>query len=340
MRCSLIRSVPVLAMTAVVAAAAPVAAGEPERATAVFLSNMNQVPWFVGIEKGFFLRHGLDLKHKIVQTGQEASKAMGAGEAQFGGGAFSNFPVALERGFQGVGVVGLLGDAANAFHDENLTVVARREAAIRSIEDLVGKRVGTAVGGTGDEYFRLLLKKGGIAAERVAILNVPPGSQVAALQGGQVDAIAAWEPYGTMALAKVPGAVLVSRGGGHLGYFIVTQVMRDVAAKRPEMVERFVAGMAGAAHYTRQQRDEAAEIATRWIPGLDLDIAKQAMRFMAYDPRITKRSVEAWDFNVGILIEQKKLKAAVPAAQAFDTRYLEKAMRDHPQYFSDLKPVP
>ena len=315
-------------------------AAEPERATAVFLSNMNQVPWFVGVEKGFFLKHGLDLKHKIAQTGQEASKAMGAGEAQFGGGAFSNFPVALERGFQGVGVVGLLGDAANAFHDENLAVVARKEAGVRTIEDLVGKKVGTAVGGTGDEYLRLLLKKKNVPPERVTILNVPPGTQVAALQGGQVDAIAAWEPYPVMALAKAPGSVVVSRGGGHLGYFIITQVMRDVARDRPEMVERFVAAMAGASQYARQHRDEAAEISTRWIPGLDLEIAKQAMRFMAYDPRITKRSVEAWDFNVGILIEQKKIKAPIPASQAFDTRFIEKVMRDHPQYFSDLKPVP
>ena len=45
------------------------AAAEPERATGVFLNNFNQVPWFVGIEKGFFVKHGLDLKHKMVQTG-------------------------------------------------------------------------------------------------------------------------------------------------------------------------------------------------------------------------------------------------------------------------------
>src|SRR3990170_2874611 len=84
-------------------------AGEPERVAGVFLNNFNQVPWFVAIEKGFFLKHGLDMKHKMVQTGQEASKAMSAGEAQFGGAAFSNLPVALERGFQAVGVVGMLG---------------------------------------------------------------------------------------------------------------------------------------------------------------------------------------------------------------------------------------
>ncbi len=315
-------------------------AAEPERVSGVFLNNFNQVPWFVAIEKGFFLKHGLDMKHKMVQTGQEASKAMSAGEAQFGGAAFSNLPVALERGFQAVGVVGMLGDATNAFHDENLAVVARKESGIRTVEDLAGKKVGTAVGGTGDEYLRILLKKKGVPADRVNILNVPPGTQVAALQGGQVDAIAAWEPYGTLAVSKVAGSVVVSRGGGHLGYFIVTQVVRDVLRSRPDLVERFVAAMAGAAQYARQHRDETAEISTRWIPGLELEVAKQAMRYMAYDPRVTKYSFEAWDVNNRILVEQKKLKAPVPAGQAFDTRFIEKAMREHPQYFSDLKPVP
>jgi ABC-type nitrate/sulfonate/bicarbonate transport system substrate-binding protein len=319
---------------------ASAAAGEPERAAGVFLNNFNQVPWFVAIEKGFFLKHGLDMKHKMVQTGQEASKAMSAGEAQFGGAAFSNLPVALERGFQAVSVVGMLGDATNAFHDENLAVVARKESGVRSVEDLAGKKVGTAVGGTGDEYLRLLLKVKGVPAERVSILNVPPGTQVAALQGGQVDAIAAWEPYGTLALSRVAGSVLVSRGGGHLGYFIVTQAMRDVVQKRPDLVERFVAAMAGAAQYARQHRDETSEITTRWIPGLDLEIAKQAMRYMAYDPRITRQSLEAWDFSNRILIEQKKLKAPVPASQAFDLRFIEKVMREHPQYFSGLKAAP
>ena len=44
--------------------------------------NMNHVPSFVGVEKGIFLKHGIDLKLKVLSTGQEMSKALQAGEVQ------------------------------------------------------------------------------------------------------------------------------------------------------------------------------------------------------------------------------------------------------------------
>jgi ABC-type nitrate/sulfonate/bicarbonate transport system substrate-binding protein len=73
-------------------------------------SNMNHVPSFVGVEKGIFLKHGVDVKLKVLNTGQEMSKALQAGEVEIIGSAFSNFPVAVERGMAGNGVVGLTGD--------------------------------------------------------------------------------------------------------------------------------------------------------------------------------------------------------------------------------------
>jgi len=44
-------------------------------------------PSFVGVEKGLFLKYGLDLKLKILGSGQEVVKALQAGELQFGAAA-------------------------------------------------------------------------------------------------------------------------------------------------------------------------------------------------------------------------------------------------------------
>ena len=110
----------------------------------------------------------------------------------------------------------------------------------------MGKKVGTAIGGAGHEYLGVVLKKAGIPAEKVAVLNVPPGNSVSALAGGQVDAIAGWEPYGTLMLEKVPDAVLVQRGGGFIGYFIDMSTLVDVMEKQPDMVYRYVVALAEA----------------------------------------------------------------------------------------------
>jgi len=330
-------------MAAVVATVAliawPAAAQQPAPLAAAVGANMNHVPSFVGVEKGIFLKHGIDLKLKVLATGQEMAKALQAGEVQIIGSAYSNYPVAVERGMATKGVVGLMGDRSGRYSDDPVSIWTRKTTGITQIEDLAGRKVGTPIGGTADEYLGVVLKKRGIPREKVNLLNVPPGNIVSALQGGSVEAVAIWEPFGSVIQAKVADAVLVSRGGGYIGYYINMAVRNDLIEKSAELVERYVIGMAEATQYTRQHLDEAAEIATRWVPGLDAAVAKQAIRHMTYDSRITPHTIAAWDENVKILLEQKKLKSALPWQQGIEPRFIEKVMKSHPQFFTDLKPM-
>jgi len=302
--------------------------------------NMNHVPSFVGVEKGIFLKHGIDLKLKVLATGQEMSKALQAGEVQIIGSAFSNYPVAVERGMAAKGVVGMMGDRTGRYSDEPISVWTRKGSGVTKIEDLAGKRVGLAIGGTGDEYLTVLLKKKGVARDKVTFLNVPPGNTVSTLQGGSVDAVATWEPFGSLVEARVPDAVLVARGGGHISYYINMAIVTELIDKSPDVVERYVLGVAEAAQYTRKNLDEAAEIATRWAPGLEAAVARKALRHMTFDPRITPHTVAAWDENVRVLVEQKKLRAALPWQQGIELRFIEKVAKSHPQLFADLKSAP
>ncbi len=191
----------------------------------------------------------------------------------------------------------------------------RKGSGVTKIEDLAGKRVGLAIGGTGDEYLAVLLKKKGVARDKVTFLNVPPGNTVSTLQGGSVDAVAVWEPFGSLVEAKVPDAVLVARGGGHVSYYINMAIVTELIDKSPDVVERYVIGVAEAVQYTRKNLDEAADIATRWAPGLEAAVARKALRHMTFDPRITPHTVAAWEENVRLLVEQKKLRAALPWQQ-------------------------
>jgi sulfonate transport system substrate-binding protein len=314
-------------------------AQQPTVLNAAVGSNVNHVPSFVGVEKGIFLKHGIDMKLKLLNTGQEMSKALQAGEVEIIGSAYSNFPVAVERGMAAKGVVGLTGDRTSKYSDQAIAVITRKASGITKIEDLAGKRVGLAVGGTGDEYLGVLLQKKGIPRDKVQILNVPPGNTVSALQGGSVDAVATWEPFGSLVEMKVGDAVVLSRGGGHIGYFINMGVRTDLIEKRPEVVERYVIGMAEATWYSRKNAEEAAEISTRWVPGLEVAVAKKALTNMTFDARITPHTIAAWEENVRVLVEQKKLRAPLPWQQGVEPRFIEKVMKSHPQFFADLPPV-
>jgi ABC-type nitrate/sulfonate/bicarbonate transport system substrate-binding protein len=315
-------------------------AQSPTPLAAAVGGNMNHVPSFVGVEKGIFLKHGIDLKLKVLATGQEMSKALQAGEVQIIGSAFSNYPVAVERGMAARGVVGMMGDRTTRHSDDPVSVWTRKGSGVTKVENLAGKKIGTPVGGTADEYLTVLLKKHGVARDAVTFLNVPPGNIVSALQGGSVDAIAIWEPFGSLVQAKVADAVQLVRGGGHVGYYINMAIVNDLIDTKPDVVERYVIGVAEAAQYTRKNLDEAAEIATRWAPGLDAEVARKAIRHMTFDPRITPHTVAAWEENVRILMEQKKLRSALPWQRGIELRFIDKVVKSHPQLFSDHKPAP
>ncbi len=327
----------------ILAAAATVgqAAGrrEPVQATVAVVVNFNHLPTYVGVEKGIFLKHGLDLKVRQFQNGTDISKAMEAGEAQFAGAAISNVPVALARGLPAVMVVGLIGDATSPYSDNNLAVIARPGAGIEKLEDLVGKRVGMQTGGTTDQYLRLLLAKRKIAQDKITFINVTENNWLSTLQTGRVDAIPTWAPYGQLLLTRIPGAKEIWRDGKQYGYFIFMHVMDKMIAEKPAVIQSYVDAMAESSQYVRQHLDEAAEVSTRWIPGLDLEVAKKAVRHMSYDPRISKYSIQAFNDSVRILIEQKKMKAPLDTPKFFNTSFIEKTEKEHPEYFSDLKPV-
>lgn len=324
-------------------AAAPAKPSGPlEVVNAAVGDNFNHVPSYVGVEKGIFVKHGIDLKLKILSSGQEMSRALQAGEAQFIGAAVSNTPLSREAGMPVVGIVGKMHDATNPRFDEIVTIIGRSDRGLQAgrPETLVGKKLGTIVGGTGDQYLGVLLKQLNIGRDKVEILNVAPGNWQSAIQTGNVDAVIVWEPYVTQILEKVPGLVTVKKGGGLIGYFIMYSTDEKTIKEKPDLVKRFVTALAESQLYTRKNLDEAAEISTRWIKGLDLEVAKKAIRNMPYDPRISKYSIQNYDEAVQDLLDQKKLRVSVSSREAINSTFIDQVLKERPDLVADLKPIP
>ena len=315
------------------------AAQEPRAMVATVGNNLFHGPTFVGVEKGIYLKHGIDLKLKVISTGPESAKALQAGEAQFAPQSLSPWIVSVERGWPGVAVVIGHGSGATANFDEPIALVARKESGIQKVSDLAGKKLGFAPGSASDFWARILLKRHNVPESRVTILNTRIPDSLPALRSASLDAVAVWEPYVTMILEKLPGAVVVARGGGLIGQINIIAAHKDLIQKDPDLVFRFVLAQSEAAQYARQRPGETAEMATRWIPGLEIGVATRAIPHMAYDTRITRHTFQAYDETMKDLIEQKKLRGAVARDTAFDARFIERVVREHPQFFSDLPSV-
>ncbi|MCC7103638.1 MAG: ABC transporter substrate-binding protein [Chloroflexi bacterium] len=339
---------PVASPAAAPPAASPAAAARPsgpvDTVTAAVSPNFMHLPTFVAIEKGIFAKNNLDVKTKILSSGQEMAKAVQANEAQFMGGAISNTPTARAIDVDVVGFIGYMNDATTAHSDDMLAILARSDRGIEAgnLNSLVGKKLGTIVGGTGHVYLLKLLKAANIPADKVEVLNVTQANTVSTIQTGAVDAVVAFEPYVAQIRETVPGLITVKQGGGVLGYTIMFSATGDYIKKNPDLVKRMTLALAESEQYIRQHPDEAAEIGTHWVTGLPLGIAKKAVVNMRFDPRISKYTVETYRESVQDLIDQKALKSAAccqPEA-AINTTIVDQVLKEHPEFISDIKPIP
>jgi ABC-type nitrate/sulfonate/bicarbonate transport system substrate-binding protein len=168
-----------------------------------------------------------------------------------------------------------------------------------------------------------------------------PPALGAALAEGKVDAIVSWEPFNVMAMARAPESYEVLRGGGHLSYMMIATVHDPMVTENPKLIQAFVNGLAAASHYTRQNRGEAVEIFAKWVPNVNVEVARKAIQHINYDPRMSRESLRAFENAQNDLLKLT-IKDAKPLkiTDIVLTSYTAAAQKALPQYFSDLPALP
>jgi sulfonate transport system substrate-binding protein len=305
-------------------------------------TNLGGMVVFVAQDKGFFAKNGLDAKVVTRNSGPALTKSLRAGEIDFAPAAFTNLPAALERGLNLRGVVGYVGSSySKSTSDGIIGIAARPGTNIKTIADLKGRKVGVAFGGTGDLYLRTVLKKNGIGINDVQRVNVRPPSFVSIFDSGGVEAITAWEPAFTRLLDKVKGSVVVVRGGDYVCFCAVMHGTPEKVNGDPARTQKFVNAMSEAAAFTRDPKniDEVATIGSRFVRGMTPDLVKRTLKNVVYDPRLGDNTKKAFNFSVEQLIAQKKMKKPYDPDKYLVLTYINKTIKDHPEWFADLPPA-
>ena len=177
------------------------------RLDVVIGNNFGHLPMFIGAEKGFFAKHGVDAKMLVVDTGTDMVNAMHDGRAQIGDMSTTTYLKAVHAGepFKVIGLI--MNDATRDNCDDPLAIVTRKGRGIEpgKLSDLKGKKIGLARGQTSDEYFKMVLRRAKMKYEELTIENIWSQFGLApALAEGKVDAVVSWEPYVTQVLTQVP----------------------------------------------------------------------------------------------------------------------------------------
>lgn len=112
--------------------------------------------------------------------------------------------------------------------------------AIKTPQDLVGKKVAVPFVSTGHYSLLAALKHWNIDPAKVQILNLAPPAIIAAWKRGDIDATYVWDP--ALGVAKESGKVLITSGElAKVGAptFDAWIVRKDFASKHPDVVRAF-----------------------------------------------------------------------------------------------------
>lgn len=248
-------------------------------------------PIEVGLEKGIWARHGLELEVPIFAGDAKLQQAMVAGSVDFGLGS------GPAMGFIAKGVPAkAVGVIANQPLSMGLVVAA--SSPIRTPAELKGARIGVSTAGSLTQWLaRELSRQLGWGSD--GMKTVPLGAisaQFAALKTNQVDGFVMSSSQGYLLEKQHDGRLLLAFGDYIKDFhthviFATTEMMQ----KKPEAVRRFLAGWIDVIAFMAANKGEAVRIASR-VTGLDEDIEDreydEVMPMMSRDLRFSAKALD------------------------------------------------
>ncbi len=308
------------------------------------VTGIDQVGLPIALERGFFEKHGLDVTiARPYATGVDALNALQAGESEI---VQVGVPMigAVLRGMDLVALGNYSGNATKLGSDATMALIAREDSGISKgdLKSLKGKKIAASFGTINHLYILALLEKAGLTPDDVTLVNTPPPDMTVALLAKGIDAFSAWDPWPIVALKDVPGAVEVIRGGDVISYLGFNVATRAWVEKNGETIEKFLAALSEADNWMRANPKQAAQVATRWIPGLKPEIAEAAMEFniQQADRRLSANNYRALWTAQDRLHRLGFLKSTFDVNKHIEPKHMLKVMEDHPSLFADLPPIP
>lgn len=316
----------------------------PTKVKAGYVSAVDQIGLPAGLEAGYFDEQNLNVKlSDPYPTGVDALNALQAGEVDFvqvGTPAIA----AAQEGIDLALVGNYTGSASQQSIDETMAVVAGAKSGVDGddLKSLRGKSIGVSEGSINHLYLLGLLQDAGLKTGDVKIVNTEPPDMAVALKTGGIDVAIVWDPFPIQITQQVDGAKEILRGGGYIpfvGYIVTT---RKYAEENPEVVERFLTARATTDQWMRKNPTQAADSATRWLPGTKKDVARKSMKnnVKQLDPRFSTCNYLALDTLARLLAEQGKAKSGFDVNKYFQPGPILKVMAKEKKLFTDLPAMP
>jgi len=312
----------------------------------IVVNNLFSTPAFVAAENGYWEKQGLNVKIKLTASGSQVTRALQAGEAQFGHAALSTtIASARASGNMLTGVMPYF-NAAEYIALGGRAIIGRKDRGIDAAnpKSMEGKKIGYLRGSTNDVYMRQWFKKNKLDVTKSTLINLPVADMPISITQGVVDAVVPWEPYSAQAIRELgANAVVVSRSEEGLVSDVIGVVAnQDWIKSNYDLLEKFSVGVAQAAQFIRQNPRKAAEIDTRYIDGMNVDDAVEGFKQLHWDPRMSVCTVAGTVAAGNEMLKDGLIKQDKPFVPAdfIDMTVLDRVQQKHPELFADLPALP
>jgi NitT/TauT family transport system substrate-binding protein len=254
--------------------------------------------YYVAQQEGLFKKHGLDVR---INTGPSGS-------------AMVSFLVngQIESAF-GSEIAGV----ANHNLDPNVVVVAQATRLVRwiavvgrnieNLDGLKGKKVGIARGSGGEVFWLAMIDKLRLNPADYTVVNVEAPEMVAALERGNIDAYAVWEPWVTRGMNAVKNTKVLKDQEGILEQGVYIYMNKGWIQKNPAAAEGFLKSLIEATEIINGDRKRAAKDVSDFLKNLDPPLVEQLMTKLKFEMVFDDFTVSLFKLAESQLKQQGKL---------------------------------
>jgi len=287
------RSVKALATLAAVLALSGARLDAAERLVGIHSARVlsQAMPW-IAAEAGLFKKYNLDFQLVYIASSPSVTAAMLGGDAEI---ALTGGEGNIRAYVQGATDFVFIGAVKNVFTHSILA-----SAAVKTVEDLRGKRIGINRIGSNPHFFAVqALRQKGLDPTKDVQLMQSGGSPetLAALVSGNLDAACLNPPSDTQALAQ--GFHYVIYGPDQKIPYVATAFVtrKSVLSKRPQVIGEFMKAMAEGGKILHEDREFTYKVMGKYL-------------------RVTDRKILDASYNIEIKALEKRLEIRPEAFQS------------------------
>jgi NitT/TauT family transport system substrate-binding protein len=262
----------------------------PEKVKIGLVPIADVAPVFVGIERGYFERQGIELEPQFASGGAAIAPAVLSGDFDIG---FSNTVSLLITASKGLPVQivsqGALGgpDLRRPWAD----VLVAKGSGIRRPKDLEGKTIAAnTLNNICEVTINATLEAKGVDVGEIKYTEVPFPDMLGALEQGRVDAACAVEPFVTEGKAAGmrgidPFYAATAPDLTVAAYFASKQMIES----DPELIARFRTAMAQSLRYSAEHPDAVRAVLPEYTQISEQDA--QQINLPSWQPELTEDTI-------------------------------------------------